>query len=312
MDMDNTSKGIAWVGTIYRKLEAMYLEVDDIMRQEGYQYVENQLQTVGVNVKQFCSDFMREVLPKSSVDTVEGKPDDSSLGQNIDEANIDEDHFEKELHSGSGEAVKIEQCDLSLEDTVNAAGIKENHHEEKQTQHELSEGVTPDKKDPSLPVLCPTSHNLLDSNSCTKINPTDVPSSDSVNLVHSCEGEVVDIELSSADASAESIRKSHNSIDDITDMGSSHKLKLDESCIIVDRSELSSLSHEAGRHRSYKKKFKMALTAKRRAAKKGHDQHAGWYRSPDLGSCQQKGEGSASSNVAVSNHEFCESDWEII
>ncbi|XP_012091758.1 uncharacterized protein LOC105649657 isoform X2 [Jatropha curcas] len=285
MDMDNAIEGISWIGSIYRKFEAMCSEVDDIMRE----YIENQSETVGDNVKQFCSDLEQEPLPQSSVGTEEGAPHDSTLGQKIGKVKIDVEHFEKEIDSCCMKLVKV-----SLHDS-----------EEKQLDLEISGGVTPEKK-----VLCPKSDDLLENNSLTNRTPDVVPSSDSDNLVTSCGVEVLDIEVTSDDASAESIRKSHNSTDDIINVGSSQKLKLDESCILVDRSELSSVSHEAERHGSYKKIFKKTFTEKMRASKKDQDWHA-WYGSSDLGSCQQE-EGCASSIIAPSNHQICESDWEII
>ncbi|XP_050205573.1 uncharacterized protein LOC126655421 isoform X2 [Mercurialis annua] len=61
-------KGISWVGNIYQKFEAMCLEVEEIMYEDTVKYVENQVQTVGSNVKKFYSDVMLDLLPPSSVD----------------------------------------------------------------------------------------------------------------------------------------------------------------------------------------------------------------------------------------------------
>ncbi|CAI9299688.1 unnamed protein product [Lactuca saligna] len=61
-------KGIAWVGNIYQKFEAMCLEVEEAMCQETAKYVENQVQTVGASMKRFCSDVMQDLLPPSSKD----------------------------------------------------------------------------------------------------------------------------------------------------------------------------------------------------------------------------------------------------
>ncbi|KAB2078144.1 hypothetical protein ES319_A06G141500v1 [Gossypium barbadense] len=56
-NMDSKFKGIVWVGNIYQRFEALCLET--------FQYVEDQSQTVGANVKQFCTELMQEVLPSS-------------------------------------------------------------------------------------------------------------------------------------------------------------------------------------------------------------------------------------------------------
>ncbi|KAL4573269.1 hypothetical protein LXL04_020068 [Taraxacum kok-saghyz] len=61
-------KGIAWVGNIYQKFEAMCLEVEEAMCQETAKYVENQVQTMGAGMKRFCSDVMQDLLPPSSKD----------------------------------------------------------------------------------------------------------------------------------------------------------------------------------------------------------------------------------------------------
>lgn len=61
-------KGIAWVGNIYQKFEAMCLEVEEAMCQETAKYVENQVQTMGASMKRFCSDVMQDLLPPSSKD----------------------------------------------------------------------------------------------------------------------------------------------------------------------------------------------------------------------------------------------------
>ena len=93
--MDRKSKGIAWVGNIYQKFEVMCMELDDTVCEETLKYVKNQLQTVGANVKQFCTELMLEVLsPTNSVEEL-----NSSLMQNagvtsFEDSNIsvDEDH----------------------------------------------------------------------------------------------------------------------------------------------------------------------------------------------------------------------------
>ncbi|XP_043808261.1 uncharacterized protein LOC110605006 isoform X2 [Manihot esculenta] len=209
---------------------------------------------IGTNVKQLHSDLLQEVIPESSLDTADGSAYDSSLVQNIDEVYIDGDHLEKEactvseVYSCLGKYYKVSQYDLSLEETFNA-GITENHSEEMQFNLEKSDIVILDNKDPSLAVLSPASNELLESNSCVKIVPALVPPSGSVKMLHSCGSKVYYGNFSSGGASTESVGTSDNSIDDITNKASSHKMNLDESCVIVDNGELFyvSLSHDVGR-----------------------------------------------------------------
>lgn len=78
--MDFKFKGMTWVGNIYQKFENMCQEVDDIVSQEKVKYVENQVQTVGNNVKKFCSD-VQDLLPPLA-DTVKREVQAVSLKQN--------------------------------------------------------------------------------------------------------------------------------------------------------------------------------------------------------------------------------------
>ncbi|KAF8053358.1 hypothetical protein N665_1425s0010 [Sinapis alba] len=59
-------KGIAWVGNVYHKFEAMCLEVEELIVQDTTKYVENQVQTVGNSMKKFCSDVVQDLLPDDS------------------------------------------------------------------------------------------------------------------------------------------------------------------------------------------------------------------------------------------------------
>ncbi|XP_022724742.1 uncharacterized protein LOC111281286 isoform X2 [Durio zibethinus] len=95
--MDSKSKGIAWVGNIYKKFESMCMEVDDMVCQ---------LQTVGANVKQLCTELVQEVLPSSPTNSVEEI--NLSLVQNVgvtgyedSNVSVDEDHSKKELINSS-------------------------------------------------------------------------------------------------------------------------------------------------------------------------------------------------------------------
>ncbi|MED6126454.1 hypothetical protein PIB30_078622 [Stylosanthes scabra] len=61
-------KGISWVGNIYQKFENMCLEAEDVICEDAVKYIENQMQTVGANVKKLCTDVMRDFIPPSSCD----------------------------------------------------------------------------------------------------------------------------------------------------------------------------------------------------------------------------------------------------
>ncbi|XP_034918582.2 uncharacterized protein [Populus alba] len=214
---------MAWMQNMYRKFEAMCLELDYILEQEGLEYV-NQLQTTGANVKQFCSEIMREVLSKPAEDTMDGVASDSCQVKNtavdrMSKEGIVQDHFDMEpcnlrqpLYSFSFEPIKVTKDDLSLEEMVAAeiheklmSSFKEIHSEEKQVQLEKLD--TPEEKDLSISVFSSTSYDLLESNSLTEVIPIDKPSSKSVNLVYSNESKVPELGFTSTETSTESINK---------------------------------------------------------------------------------------------------------
>lgn len=72
-------KAISWVGNIYQKFETMCLEMEEAMYQDTVKYVENQVNTVGTNVKRFYSDVMQDVHPQYNIDPVKVAAADLSL-----------------------------------------------------------------------------------------------------------------------------------------------------------------------------------------------------------------------------------------
>ncbi|GAV57377.1 hypothetical protein CFOL_v3_00914 [Cephalotus follicularis] len=126
------------------------------------------------------------------------------------------------------------------------------------------------------------------------------------SLVKSFEGEDLDILLNSNDVSAESGVKSNGAIteevNDLTKLDaetiqSFDKVKLCDSYVPVDSTELSSVSHEAERQLSFKKKFIEAYTSRRREA------YASRKRAEMVGSAKKS---------ESLDYEFSESDWEIV
>ncbi|KAJ6999980.1 hypothetical protein NC653_010673 [Populus alba x Populus x berolinensis] len=220
---------MAWMQNMYKKFEAMCLELDDILEQEGVKYADH-LQIVGANVKQFCSDIVRDVKPQPSEDTVDGVASVSCLVKNTEsdkmsKEGIVQNHFDMEpcnvsrlLYSCSVEPIKATKNDLSLEEMVVAEIYEKSVSSLKENQ----------------------------SNSLTEVIPIDGLSSKSVNLVDSYESKVPELGFTSSEASAESIRQIDNSTEDSTNLGSSSSTKLDGSCFVTDCNELSSVSYEAG------------------------------------------------------------------
>lgn len=303
---------------MYRKFEAMCLELDCILEQEGLEYV-NQLQKTGANVKQFCSEIMREVLPKPAEDTVDGVASDSHQVKNTEvdkmsKEGIVQDHFDMEpcnlrqsLYSFSVEPIKATKDDLSLEEMVVAeiheksvSSFKEIHSEEKQVQLEKLD--TPEEKDMSISVLSSTSYDLLESNSLTEVIPIDKPSSKSVNLVYSSESKDPELGFTSSETSAESIiRQLDNSTEDAANLGLSCAVKLDGSCFVIDCNALSSVSSEAGQ----------LWSSKERTANQVFNQGPARYRNLGPESSHRR-EGFASSVITTPDDSLSDSEWVIV
>ncbi|RWR86489.1 hypothetical protein CKAN_01538800 [Cinnamomum micranthum f. kanehirae] len=75
--MDMKSKGIAWVGNIYHKLEAMCEEVDSFMSQDKIRYEKKQVQARrDTAVQKLCTGFMQDLV-LSSDSSVEQAVSDS-------------------------------------------------------------------------------------------------------------------------------------------------------------------------------------------------------------------------------------------
>ncbi|XWS12534.1 hypothetical protein CRYUN_Cryun37aG0097400 [Craigia yunnanensis] len=225
--MDSKSKGIAWVGNIYQKFEAMCMEVDDMVCEETLKYVENQFQTVGANVKQFCTELMLEVLPSSPTNLMEEL--NSSLVQNAGvtayedlKISVDEDHSQKELINSFSVG--------SIEDVHFGLSLEQSTEDESALAH------------------------------CSGLIP-----SDSVMLAQACNNELQDIDSTLDDTSLELTEEaSHKSVSEVeleaVPVPSVDKVKLEESCIIVYSSELHSLSNEAGERKSYKVRYSFPPT----------------------------------------------------
>ncbi|XP_028063300.1 uncharacterized protein LOC114266574 isoform X3 [Camellia sinensis] len=61
-----------WVEEIRQKFEILCLEVDGVVHETVGANIENQVQTMGANIKQFCSEFVHDVMPSFSPDFMEG------------------------------------------------------------------------------------------------------------------------------------------------------------------------------------------------------------------------------------------------
>ncbi|KAL7169840.1 hypothetical protein ACSBR2_034805 [Camellia fascicularis] len=95
------------------------------------------------------------------------------------------------------------------------------------------------------------------------------------------------------------------------------ELKLDESCVVVDSAKLCSVCLRAAKSQSYKKKICEAFTAKMKSAKEQEcEQQAAGNGDRDAGLNRHKGESLAppalTTKMETVDHDFCDSEWEII
>lgn len=106
--MGFTVRGIAWIGKIGEKLENLCSEVD-ARSQERLDFIESKLQIAGENLKQLCSEFIREILPASLSNAEEETSNLSSEQQHpaseLSNISEEEDNKEELPHSNSSSLV---------------------------------------------------------------------------------------------------------------------------------------------------------------------------------------------------------------
>ncbi|XP_057475002.1 uncharacterized protein LOC130763074 isoform X2 [Actinidia eriantha] len=96
----------------------------------------------------------------------------------------------------------------------------------------------------------------------------------------------------------------------------SEKVKLDDSCVVVDNKLLHAVSFRAQRHRSYKKIIKDAFASKKRIRKE-YEQLAILYGDIDMESSHQPGKSLLLPSLSLdlkksSSEDLCDADWELL
>ncbi|XP_057727322.1 uncharacterized protein LOC130943458 isoform X1 [Arachis stenosperma] len=82
-------KGIAWVGNVYQKFENMCLEMEEMMLQDTVKYMEDQMQTVGENVKKIYAGVMKDLLPLSLCDLDEKAVSELPIDHHTDDSSLE-------------------------------------------------------------------------------------------------------------------------------------------------------------------------------------------------------------------------------
>ncbi|OMO65358.1 LPPG:FO 2-phospho-L-lactate transferase CofD/UPF0052 [Corchorus olitorius] len=268
--MESESKGIAWVGNIYQKFEAMCMEVDDRICEDTFRYVENHLHAVGANVKQFCTELMEDVLSPSLTDSekeLKSSPVQNAGVKAYENSKVNVDEEKELIHSSSVKELKsspVQNAGVGYENS------KVNVDEGKELIHSsAAESI----EDVHFGLSSEQSTEDEGSLACSGSIPCE-----SVTLAQVCKNEIPDIESILNDASVETTEDaSHKSVTklELAAVPSFDKVKLEESCIIIDSTELHSLSNEAGERRSYKKKLREAFSSKSRFIKRVCEKHEG-------------------------------------
>lgn len=134
--MDTRVKSLSWIGNIQEKFETFYSEIDDIVKQ-NLEYGENQLLTAGANVKQFCSEFMEEVLPESIINSLQEKTTTSENAKRVVHAGglLDKEANANGLSdcNSSNQPISmetLEEADMTLSFTLKANDGREMSFEE--------------------------------------------------------------------------------------------------------------------------------------------------------------------------------------
>ncbi|GMI93480.1 hypothetical protein HRI_003017300 [Hibiscus trionum] len=229
--MEAKSKGMAWLGEIYQKFEAMCMEVDDIVCQETLRYVESQLQTVGSNVQQFCTELIEELLPTSPTDPVEDL--NSNQVQNIvvaayEDLNVSVDEYHSRTEPiDSSSVISVEGVDSGLSS--------------KQSTEDMH---------PLVQIFI----NDLEDNDSTA-DDTSLMSMGEYSIMFYLKCYFVLF-----------YQNYMFLVTEVTPLF--EKIKVEESYFIVDSSEVHSLYNEVGERRSYKKTLREALFSKLRLAKR--------------------------------------------
>ncbi|XP_042951103.1 uncharacterized protein LOC122283024 isoform X5 [Carya illinoinensis] len=92
------------------------------------------------------------------------------------------------------------------------------------------------------------------------------------------------------------------------------EVKLDESCVIVEPSELYAVSRRVRKLRSYRKRIQDAFASKKRLAEE-YEQLAVWYGDVDMGSSKDSLQSMPATPLDLKNlpiQQACDSDWEFL
>ncbi|XP_059664062.1 uncharacterized protein LOC132309798 isoform X2 [Cornus florida] len=234
--------------------------------------------------------------------------------------------LEQNTEIGKGNSVE-EICSYEIPELV--------AHAEKDSSivllcHEVHQSNQEEKWDGQIKLLTPSSFEGCNSsleegrsrnivNATTNIT-TALTLASSALLVGSIECEVPESGLTSPSDFLSAVSRDTEEEDDhvikpgIETFSPYNGLKLEDSCIFVDRSEMCSIPPKAAIPQSHKKNFRQAVTSKLKLARKqqDRDQQASRYAGQSRNSKESFAPSTLIVKLESSDNDFCESEWEII
>ncbi|XP_058199011.1 uncharacterized protein LOC131314423 isoform X2 [Rhododendron vialii] len=319
-----------WVADLRQKFETLCLEVDGVIQEDTFKYVEQQLQavggniehqvhTMGANIKQLCSEFVHDVLPAISPDSIEVAAPKLSPQQN---KSMDLAYLLELVEGPYSDSQSKQKTDIDMCENLHSS-VLENSSVEKPLPTEIPEEDAAAEEDTCI--------SLEESSLCgaSDIGFTSGAASSAVSNISATNSCSAEFELSN-EVSAESEDYVAVGYPEGSDYGSAEtftdssviepgmeaaqfrKLKLDESCFVRDMNKLCSVCLTAAKSRTSKNITREAYTTKMKPTKE-HECGQAPRNDLDAGQNQCKGEClGLGKKVECGNHVFCDSDWEIV
>ncbi|XP_060186884.1 uncharacterized protein LOC132616481 isoform X4 [Lycium barbarum] len=294
-------KAISWVGNIYQKFETMCLEMEEAMYEDTVKYVENQVNTVGTNVKRFCSEVMQDVHPQYNIDPVKVAAADLSLNPY---AHYEIDKKLKANLKGSARGFSNKLND----DTQVIKGKSKSRGVYKRQSGGIKEIVRDSHPAKKSDAICLAAGDVIKLSSSAEVRGSFGMAADHVTLTSDLASEKSD-NLSSAMSMYESIE---SELEIVEKFDESH---LEETCVLVEEERIH-VPHGPVKQKSYKKKLREAFSTKKRLTRKEYEQLGALYGDQQFNlEAEDKVMPALSMNSntkMLSANDHPESEWEIL
>ncbi|XP_048491985.1 uncharacterized protein LOC104903530 isoform X3 [Beta vulgaris subsp. vulgaris] len=301
-------KGVSWVGDVYQKFEAMCVEAEEIICEDTFKYVENRVRTVGKTVKKFYADVVEDLVPPSSLDPVEAEDCSLTLAHHGDVQICQNREVDDKAMNYAGERCAKENCqshgsDLVLSNQATSVAKETNSINDSQNKSlanlsSINATVTNNSAQDGTFIELPTANDELSS------LHGDASSKEGPEVSHNEEdgvgisGEMVEgyrvgdfIEekmtrmLSGGRMSTDLDRRVSTDFDETSNpfLGFQvdeqlNEVRLEESCVLVDKNDKVFKLALEDAQKSYKKKIQDVLSTRRWSkSKQNQEQLLAWY-----------------------------------